>query len=176
MINRGEISFGNVVSTTASSISSVLYSFSQGVGQWKGSNLVGGPWQTNEFISKGLNSLKGDVRLSAGQRYSFFTQDPTAMKINGKRRLTGEVRAASWGFSNGGTISAKLYLKGGSGWQWYDSGAVQLSSGNTKSLAFDLSKVSATHLADVKEIGVEFTSNTNGEQTSVYLSSLSVES
>lgn len=178
VINLAQVNLGNTgsASTSASSTSSILYSFSQGIGQWKGSNLVGGPWQTTDFVVKGLSSLKADVRLSTGQRYTVFSQDSSTFKFSGKKRLTCDVRVATWGFPNGGTINAKLYIKAGAAWQWYDSGVTQLSAGNTKSLVLDLTKVSSGDLSDVREIGVDFTSNTNGDQTSLYVSSLSVES
>ena len=175
VVNRGQIGSNNNGGATTSSGSTILYNFSNGVGQWKGTNLAAGPWQSNELVVKSTDSLKADVRLASGKTYTLFTQEASTIKLSGRKRLTAQVRAASWGFSNGGSVSVKLYVKAGSAWTWYDSGSVQVNSGATATVTMDLTKISAGNLADGKEVGVEFTSNGNGDQTSIYLSSITAE-
>ena len=175
VVNRGQIGSNSNNGGTTTSGSTVLYNFSNGVGQWKGTNVAGGPWRSNEFVVKSSDSLKADIKLSAGQKYNLFTQESSTIQLSGRKRLTAEVRVASWGFPNGGSLTVKLYVKTGSGWTWYDSGSTQLNSGATGTVTVDLTKLSSGSLGDGKEVGVEFTSNANGDQTSVYLSSISAE-
>jgi mannan endo-1,4-beta-mannosidase len=180
VVNRGQIGSSNGGGggggTTTSSGSVILYNFSNGLGQWKGTFIAAGPWQSNEMVVKSTDSLKADIRLVAGRQYTLSTQEASTIKLSGRKRLTAQVRAASWGFSNGGTLSVKLFVKTGSGWTWSDSGPVQLNSGATATVTLDLTKIAAGNLADGKEVGVEFTSNNNGAQTSIYLSSITAES
>ena len=82
---------------------------------------------------------------------------------------------ASWGLANNGQIMAKLYIKTGSSWTWYDSGSVQLNTNTATAISIDLSKIPSGALNDVKEIGVEYTSAANGGKSAIYLSYISVE-
>lgn len=162
-------------STGTTSGSAVLHNFSRGVGQWKGTNIVGGPWQTNEQQVQATDSIKADIRLTAGTRYTLFTNEAPSTSLVGKRTLTARARVASWGFTSGGAISAKLYVKVGGAWKWYDSGAQNLNSGAFTTFSINLSTIPAAELGDVKEIGIDMTSNTNGAQTSVYVAYVTVE-
>ena len=185
VINRAQINLASTGGSVASTPSTpttpskpsatVLQNFSNGIGQWKGTNIAGGPWRTNEVVVSSTDSLKADVQLSAGKQYLLFTQEKSTIGLGGRKKLTGQARVASWGFSSGGSVSAKLYIKVGSGWAWYESGSVQLSSGSSTALVIDLSKVPASLLGDVQELGVEYTSNTNGGTSAVYLTYITVE-
>ena len=181
IINRGQITInggtntGPTSSGASSSLNTVLFNFSNGVGEWKGSNVIGGPWQSNEFIVKSTESLKADIQLSAGGRYVLYTQQKSAFNLNGRKKLTAQARVASWGFSNNGKISAKLYIKTGSAWKWYDSGEVELNNNSATTLSLNLNKISSGELNDVQEIGVEYVSNAYGSNTAIYLSYISVE-
>lgn len=171
IINRGKLDFNT---ETTSSTNTILYNFSNGIGEWKGSNIIDGPWQSNEFVFKSTNSLKADIQLTAGGRYTVYTQQSN-LKISGKKRMIAQARTASWGFANNGRITGKLYVKVGSSWNWYDSGSIQLNSNTATAIIFDLNKIPSNQLNDIKEIGIEYESNANGERTSVYLSSIIVE-
>lgn len=173
IINRGQVNLNGAGSGTSSGGSTsgqtVLYNFSQGTGQWKGTGIAGGPWQTNELSYKSTDSLKADIKLTSGARYTLFTQDKSVIKLAGKQRVSIQARVASWGFTNGGTISAKLYMKCGSAWKWYDSGAVTLNSNSFSTLTINLSGIPSNELGDVQELGVDLVSNASGSSTSVYL-------
>ena len=179
VVNRAQINLasagsgGSNVAPTSSG--TALYSFSNGVGQWKGTSISGGPWRTNEVVVSATDSLKADVQLSAGKQYILYTQEKATIRLAGRKKAIAQARVASWGFSNGGSVSAKLYIKAGSGWTWYDSGSVQLNSGSSTALVLDLSRVPAGQLGDVQEIGVQYTSNTNGGTSAVYLTYITVE-
>jgi mannan endo-1,4-beta-mannosidase len=178
VINRGKINLDGGSGSgggTSPSTGTILYNFSNGVGEWKGTNIKGGPWQTNEFVVKSTDAIKGDIELRGGGRYTLYTQQKSTMRVAQGRRLIARARVATWGFTNGGTITAKLYIKAGSSWKWYDSGSVQLNSSTSTPIILDLTKISASELADVNEIGVEYTSNTNGGLSAVYLSHITVE-
>lgn len=160
--------------TSPTTTSTIIYNFSNGVGEWKGTNVIGGPWQSNEFVFKSTDSLKADVMLSAGGTYSLFTQQ-TNFHASGRTHITAQARVASWGFASNGVINAKLYMKVGSSWTWYDSGSIQLNSYSATSLVIDLTRIPSSLLNDVKEIGVEYSSNAYGGQTSIYLSHITLQ-
>ncbi|CAF4055996.1 unnamed protein product [Rotaria sp. Silwood2] len=172
VINRGKINLGG---ETIPSGSTILYNFSNGVGDWRGSNIIGGPWQTNEFVFQSTNSLKMDIQLTQGGRYTLYTQQQSTIKVSGRKKLTAQARVASWGLANNSIITAKLYIKAGSSWKWYDSGSFQLKSNTATAITLNLSQIPIAELSDVREIGMEYTSNANGGQTSVYLSYITVE-
>ncbi|CAF1022566.1 unnamed protein product [Adineta steineri] len=178
VINRNKINLGHGTSTeieTTPSKGKILYSFSNGIGEWKGANVVGGPWQSNEFMFQGMDSLKADIQLMANARYALFTQDKSTFQFNGYKKMIAEAHVASWGFNNYGEINAKLYIKAGSYWKWYDSGSNKLNSRTATALVLDLTQMSSEELNDVQEIGIEYTSNEYGSNTAIYLSHISVE-
>ena len=78
IINRVKIDFNDQTTPT---ISTILYNFFNGVNGWKGSNLLGGPWPTNEFIFKSTDSLKAAVQLTAAGQYILYTQPHRALLI-----------------------------------------------------------------------------------------------
>jgi mannan endo-1,4-beta-mannosidase len=184
VINRAGTKLNNtlvVLSTTAAplttslSASIVVYNFSKGLGQWQGLNVKAGPWQSNEFVVSSTDSLKADVQLSAGGKYALFTNQASTFTFTSYRRLVARARVATWGFSSGGSVVGKLYIKTGPSWTWYDSGAVTLNSNTATQITFNLSAVPAAALADVREVGVEYTASNNGDQSAVYLSFITAE-
>ncbi|MCL6601547.1 MAG: glycoside hydrolase family 5 protein [Paenibacillus sp.] len=157
------------VFNTASS--TTLYDFEGGnVQGWTGSNVAGGPWSVTEWAASGSSSIKADVNLGGGQ----FTLTRTAAhNLSGKSSLTAKVKHANWGTIGSG-LQAKLYIKTGSGYTWYDSGAVQINSSGTTTLTLNLSGVA--NLGDVKEVGVQYLSPANSSgSTSIYLDSVVVQ-
>ncbi len=113
--------------------------------------------------------------MTAGGQYTLYTQEQSTFRIAGRQRLIAQARTASWGLTYDGQISATLYVKVGSSWTWYDSGAVQLNSHSATSITFDLNKIPSEQLNDIKEIGIEYRSNAYGDLTSVYLSDIAIE-
>jgi mannan endo-1,4-beta-mannosidase len=177
IVNRGQMNINHQTSSPSppSSTSTILYNFSNGVGQWQGSNIVGGPWQSNEFVYQSTDSIKADIQVIAGGQYTLYTQEQPTIRIAGRQRLSAQARTASWGLSYDGQISAKLYVKVGSSWTWYDSGSVQLNSNSATAIIFDLNRIPSYQLNDIKEIGIQYSSNAYGDLTSVYLSHIVVE-
>jgi mannan endo-1,4-beta-mannosidase len=172
IINRGQI---DSVDQTTSSTSTILYNFSNGIAEWKGSNIVDGPWQSNEFVFKSTDSLKADIQLTAGGQYTLYTQQQPNFEISGRKQLIAQARTASWGFANNGQITAKLYIKAGSSWTWFDSGSVQLNSNTATAIVLDLNEIPSDKLYDIKEIGIQYESNAYGDRTSVYFSCITIE-
>lgn len=160
---------------TPSSASLVIYNFSNGISQWQGSNIQAGPWQSNEFIVSSTDSVKADVQLSAGSKYALFTNQQSTFVFGNYRRLVGRARVASWGFSSGGSMIGKLYIKTGSSWTWYESGSVQLNSNTATAITLNLNAIPASALADIREVGIEYTSSANGGQSAVYLAYVTAE-
>ncbi len=131
--------------------------------------------QSNEFVFKSTDGLKADVQLTTHGHYTLYTQQQSTFKVSGRKRLTAQARVASWGLANNGKVTAKLYIKTGSAWKWYDSGSVELNTYTATAISIDLSKIPSGELNDVKEIGVEYTSTANGDRSAIYLSYISVE-
>ncbi|UQZ37323.1 carbohydrate-binding protein [Paenibacillus sp. PK3_47] len=147
-----------------------LYDFESGTSGWSGSSITGGPWVTSEWKAAGTQSLKADVYFSSGSAHSLYITGN--QNLSGKSSLKATVKHAAWG-SFGSGISAKLYVKTGSGWTWYDGGSAQInSSGYTLTLPLS----SIPNLSSVKEIGVEFraASNSSG-QSAIYVDKVTVQ-
>ncbi|CAF3346694.1 unnamed protein product [Rotaria socialis] len=88
VINRGKLNLGDGATSSASG--GVLYNFSNGVGQWQGTNVTGGPEQSNEFVFQSTDSLKLDINLSQGRRYALYNQQQTSFQVSERKRLTLE--------------------------------------------------------------------------------------
>ncbi|MNI53632.1 Mannan endo-1,4-beta-mannosidase A and B precursor [compost metagenome] len=153
------------------SSATTLYDFESGTQSWQGSNVSGGPWTTNEWKSTGTYSLKADVNFSSNSaHYLYYTGDQS---LSGKSTLKATVKHASWGNAGSG-IYAKLYVKTGSGWTWYDSGATLINSSGGTTLSLSLSSI--PNLSLVKEIGVQFLASSNSSgQSAVYVDSVTVQ-
>jgi mannan endo-1,4-beta-mannosidase len=162
-------------STSSSSSSTVIYNFSNGVGQWQGYNVVGGPWVSNESTFASTDSLKADIQLYAGSIYNIYTDQVSTFTFAGYQRLVGLARFAPWGFQSGGTMSGKLYIKTNSSWTWYDSGAIQLNNNTLTQVVLNLNTIPSSSLADIREVGIEYTSSSDGSQTAVYFAYVTAE-
>ena len=173
VLNRGQITAQTGSGTTSTEI--LLFNFSNGVRQWKGLNVTGGPWQSSEFMFRATASIKANIQLTVGRIYSLYTLEKQIVGLSGRKRLTAQARVSPWGFTSGGTVSAKLYIQTGPSRAWYDSGSVQLTSGAPTALVLDLSKIPSAALADVRGMGVEYQCNTNGGEAAVYLSYVALE-
>ncbi|QUL52210.1 glycoside hydrolase family 5 protein [Paenibacillus tritici] len=147
-----------------------LYDFESGISGWSGSNISGGPWVTNEWTAAGTNSLKADIYLAAGSSHSLYYTGHH--NLSGKNILKATIKHAPWG-NIGNGISAKLYVKTGSGWTWHDGGITAIhSTGST--LTLSLSNI--PNLSDVREVGVEFGASSNSSgQSAVYVDSVTVQ-
>ncbi|MBY9079361.1 glycoside hydrolase family 5 protein [Paenibacillus sp. HN-1] len=156
---------------SGSNTATTLYDFEGSTQGWTGSNVAAGPWSVNEWASKGTNSLKADIIMSANsQHYLLLTQ---TRDLSGKSTLSVTAKHASWG-SVGNGLYAKLYVKTGSSWTWAEGSTVKLNSTGGTTLSINLSSVA--NLGDVKEIGVQFVSSSNSSgQTSVYIDNVTLQ-
>ncbi|WP_064468733.1 glycoside hydrolase family 5 protein [Lederbergia galactosidilytica] len=133
-----------------------LYNFETGTEGWSGENIETGPWSVNEWAAKGNHSLKADVNLGDNsEHYLYLTQN---LNFSGKSQLTATVKHADWG-NFGDEINAKLYVKTGSDWQWFDGGIEKINSSIGTIITLDLSSLS--NPSDIKEVGVQFTGSSN---------------
>ncbi|MBM7603965.1 mannan endo-1,4-beta-mannosidase [Metabacillus crassostreae] len=151
------------------STATTLYDFEDNTQNWLGINVSGGPWSVTDWATSGSKSLKADAQLGNGsQHYLFLSSN---QNLTGKSTLKATVKHANWG-SIGNGITAKLYIKAGSSWTWYDGGPVQINSSGTI-LSLNLSAI--PDLSNVQEIGVQFTgaSNSSG-QTALFLDNVTV--
>ncbi|MGO4547049.1 cellulase family glycosylhydrolase [Paenibacillus sp. 2TAB23] len=151
----------SVKATVFNGSSSALYDFESGNTQgWTALNVTGGPWSVTDWAATGSSSLKADVTLGGGQ---FTLQYTGSNNFSGKSSVSAKVKHAAWG-SVGSGLQAKLFIKTGSSYTWYDSGTVNINATGTSTLTLSLSGVS--NLGDVREIGVQFLSPTNSSGTS----------
>ena len=72
-------------------------------------------------------------------------------------------------------MRAKLYIKTGSSYQWFDGGSAKINSSTAGTeLTLNLSNVS--NLNDVKEIGVQFIAASNSSGTSsIYVDYVTIQ-
>lgn len=121
-----------------------------------------------EWAASGSASLKADLTLGSRQATLRLTQDRS---LSGGR-LQARVKHAAWG-SFGSGLTAKLYVKTGSGWAWYDGGALAINSSSATLLTLNLSGVA--NLSTVREIGVEFSAPANSSGgTAIYVDSVTL--
>jgi len=164
------------VSITTGSTQNILYDFENGDTQtWIGQNIKSGPWSVDEWSAHGSSSLKADISLGSKR---VILHDNSAVSglnrrnLNGKLVLSASVRHASWGEMGRG-MTAKLYLKVGGSWRWFDGGQVPVSDSAT-TLTLKLSDI--PELEAVREIGVEFiTPQDSSGISAVYVDRLTVE-
>ncbi|GLC89577.1 glycoside hydrolase family 5 protein [Lysinibacillus piscis] len=149
---------------------SMLYNFEIGTQNWAGGNVAGGPWSTNEWAADGSHSLKADVQLNThSQHYLYISQN---QNFSGKSQLKATVKHAGWG-NIGDGISAKLYVKAGSNWVWFDGGSQKINSSGT---ILTLNFSSIPNVSDIKEIGIQFVGSSNSSgQTAVYVDNVTVQ-
>lgn len=147
--------------TTGTGTATVLANFEGGnLEGWTGYNQKAGPWSVTEWAANGSYSLKADVNL-AGQQTEL--RSTGGRNFSGKTALKASVKHAPWGTMGSG-MTAKIFIKTGSGWTWYSSNAVAINSSSATVLTLNLSGIA--NLGDVKEIGVEFTSAANSSGSS----------
>lgn len=147
-----------------------MYDFEGGNAQgWSGSGLSGGPWSVNEWAASGSYSLKADISLGAAQK---SLQTTASHNFSGRSTLTARVKHAAWG-NHGSGMQAKLFVKTGSGYAWYDGGNVNINSSST-TLTLNLAGI--PNLNDVREVGVEFTTPSNSSGSSaIYVDWVTVQ-
>lgn len=153
------------------SSANTLYDFEGSTQGWTGSNISDGPWSVNEWSSKGSNSLKADIIMSANsQHYLLLSQ---SRNLSGKATLSATVKHASWE-STGDGLNAKIYAKTGSGWAWYAGKAVKINSSGGTTLSFNLASV--PNLDDVREIGIQFLASANSSgKSAVYVDNVTLQ-
>ncbi|MDA1476753.1 glycoside hydrolase family 5 protein [Bacillus changyiensis] len=149
----------------------ILYNFETGTQGWSGENVSGGPWHTNEWSAKDNYSLKANVQLSPhSNHYLSLTKQ---QNFSGKSQLKATVKHANWG-NIGNGINAKLYIKTGSNWKWFDGERVKMNAANGTTVSLNLSSISNLH--DVKEIGVQFISASNSSgQSAIYVDHIAIQ-
>jgi mannan endo-1,4-beta-mannosidase len=72
-------------------------------------------------------------------------------------------------------MQAKLYIKVGSNWTWYDGGTVNINSSTSgTTLTLNLSGISG--LSDVRELGVQFLSGSGSSgRSAIYVDYVTIE-
>ncbi len=144
----------------------VKYNFENSLEGWNGQ------YVTKEWAALGQYSLKSDFNLSpnSSKTLSIAKND----NFSGKSKLQAVVKHASWG-NQGSGMTAKLYVKTGSGYTWYDGGAIKINAGsNGTTLTLSLNPVA--NLGDIKEVGVEFRAGSgSSSQTAVYVDKVTLQ-
>ena len=139
---------------------------------WTGLNIAAGPWPVTEWKYNGSYSLKADVNLSNNAAYELYKVAND--NFSGKSQFKAVVRHATWGTTGG--MTAKIYIKTGSGWTWYDGGAVAINSG-TGGTVLTLNLPGVANLDQVKEYGVEYRAGSSGASgsTSIYIDYVTIQ-
>ena len=125
--------------------------------------------ERHQWAAHGSYGLKADVSLASSGQYYLYKDG--SFNLSGKSTLSDTVQTATWGSWAG--AQAKLYVKTGSGWQWFDGGSVSINSSGT---TLTLNPAGVANLGDVREIGVQFLSGSGASGTSsIYADYLTVQ-
>lgn len=111
--------------------------------------------------------MKADITLKPSSYY--YLKLSSTQNLSGKSSITAYVKHASWG-NVGSGMQAKIYVKTGSSYTWYDGGVVSINSSSATKLTLSLSSVN--NLSNVREIGIQFLTLSNcgnGESSAVYV-------
>jgi hypothetical protein len=143
-----------------------LYDFEGGSLQgWYGVNInQGGPWSvykgTSDWAATGDYALKANLWLY--DNGTFYLSSNNYIDFTGKSRFKATVHRSPWG--NWVSVTAKIYIKTGNGWTWFDGGQVSLPTSGSYELSFDLA--GKPDLNMVREFGVEFQTQGGGNSGS----------
>ncbi|MER2491791.1 glycosyl hydrolase [Catenovulum sediminis] len=148
-VNRNNINLDEVNRCSGAT----LYDFESGTNGWIGSNVDSGPWTVTAWSANGSQSLKANVTFEANKKMTLKLIN--TLDLTGSRQLKAIVKHASWGDPGSG-VTAKLYVKIGSNWQWFEGQATSINGSNGTELLMDLSSIG--NLNQIKEVGVQFTS------------------
>ncbi|MEK0317614.1 glycosyl hydrolase [Cohnella sp. 56] len=167
IVNRAGINLSAITESGGSA--SLLYGFENSSNGWAASGVSGGPWAVTEWAASGSYSLKADINLGGGSATLYKL---AAHNLSGKSALKATVKHASWG-SQGSGMRAKLYVKTGASYTWYDGGTIPISTGNTV-LTLNLSGIA--NPGDVRELGVQFVTASNSSgQSAVYIDNVTIQ-
>lgn len=103
---------------------------------------------SSEWSASGQQSAKGNFQFAEG--YSFYMLTNDCESLEGKSSITATVKA-----TENGKVKAKLYLKTGDGWSWFDAGMAHIEVLETGSEIF-IPLEGLTSPVNVKEIGIQF--------------------
>jgi hypothetical protein len=147
-----------------------IYDFEYSTQDWTAQAIAGGPWWTTEWSASGNSSLKADVWLYDQAKYVLkLTKN---QDFSGKKYLKAKVRRSTWGNWSG--FTAKIYIKTGSNWQWFDGGLVNVTDAGQE-LSIDISKTVGYN--NVREIGVAFQTWGNcWNKAAIYVDNVRLES
>ncbi len=150
----------------------VKYDFEGSTQGWTSQNISDGPWSVTEWSSNGSRSLKADIQLAARQEY--YLELNRNDNLSGKNSLKARVRHASWG--NMGTgMQAKIFIKTGTGWTWYDGGTIDIGAG-TEGTTLTLGLAGIADLDNVCAVGVQFIAGNGASgKSAIYVDYVTVE-
>jgi len=168
VVNLGEIWEGGHLSSiveTAPFQTEVFYDFESGTEGWGSeSQSVSGYWAVNEWACSGGQSLKANIELKNDD--TFDLKVASALDLSDKSSLSVLVRLASWG-NVGSGLKAKLYLKTGPEYQWFDGGELTITNGQTNTAILDLNTVANRN--DIRELGIYFSTGSASGSTALYI-------
>ncbi|MNK21609.1 Mannan endo-1,4-beta-mannosidase precursor [compost metagenome] len=165
--NVPPLSNGGSGSDSSAHAPGILYDFESGSTQgWdlnSGENKANAttPEVTLDEHSEGAQALKSAFTLGNG---SFELSNGTALDLTGLKAITVKVKLSA------GTAKARLYIKTGSTWAWFDSGmpdAANVDNLGFATITLPLDKV--TDLNQVKSMGLKLESFTGTGDSIVYM-------
>jgi mannan endo-1,4-beta-mannosidase len=169
-INLGEVWTNQATGQLTPMVIPALFSFEGNTQGWaSGDAPVTGYWSVADWASHGSNSLKANVNFANNQGFSLKTN--SAQNFSNNSTVKATVRVASW--SNvGAGVTAKLYVKTGTNWAWYDASGL-VTAGSNVTLTLNLNNVA--NKQDIREMGVYFQTSTASGSGSVYVDGVIVE-
>ncbi|WP_433943845.1 glycosyl hydrolase [Paenibacillus sp. SN-8-1] len=113
---------------------------------------------TSDVYAHGEKALQSTFNLGGT---SFELKNETALDLTGLKASTVKVKLSA------GTAKARLYIKTGSGWKWFDSGMVNVDASDFATITLPLDTV--TDLNQIQSMGLKFESFTGTGESTVYV-------
>nr|WP_221886015.1 glycosyl hydrolase [Paenibacillus zeisoli] len=160
------LSNGGSGSDSSAHAPGILYDFESDTQGWglnssENKASAAAPEVTAAEHSEGAQALKSTFTLGTG---SFELKNDTALDLTGLKSITVKVKLSA------GKAKARLYIKTGSNWSWFDSGVPDTANVDSAGFAtITLSLDSVTDLNQVKSMGLKLESFEGSGDSAVYM-------
>ncbi|GIP20965.1 hypothetical protein J22TS3_12400 [Paenibacillus sp. J22TS3] len=145
----------------------ILYNFESDTQGWElNDNQASAktPSVTSDVYAEGKQALQSAFTLSKGG--SFELKNDAQLDLSGIKAVTLKVKLSA------GTAAARLYIKTGSGWTWYDSGLPETANVDSASDGFTTITLPLDQVKDlnqVKSMGLKLESFTGTGEAILYM-------
>lgn len=139
----------------------ILYGFEDGAEGWvveQNRASATAPVVSQDLASEGTQSLMSTFDLEGDD---FELAKIGKLDLSNMNQLSAKLTLSQ------GTAKARLYVKTGSSWQWFDSGMVQIDANDWTIVTIDLTEV--TNRDEIQSIGIKLEEFTGAGNATLYL-------